>query len=67
MKKLLIFVIFFILFNGCTGSTYNHDYKQLLNEDYYLGLPGSKIFYKTTTKETQEKYHLHQFYLSYAQ
>ena len=34
-----------------------NDINQLFSEDYYLGTPGSKLFYRTTTKETQEKYH----------
>ena len=33
------------------------DLNRLFTEDYYLGTPGSKLFYRTTTKETQEKYH----------
>jgi len=46
--------------NLCPNRAYanlSNDINRLLTEDYYLGTPGSKLFYRTTTKETQEKYH----------
>jgi hypothetical protein len=42
---------------SCSASNFDNDLNQLFSEDYYLGIPGSKLFYRTTTKETQEKYH----------
>ena len=32
-------------------------FRELFSEDYYLGVPGSKLFYRTTSADTQEKYH----------
>ena len=42
---------------SCSSNNLDNDLNSLFTEDYYLGLPGSKLFYRTTTKETQEKYH----------
>ena len=42
---------------SCASNNFDNDLNQLFLEDYYLGTPGSKLFYSTTTKETQEKYH----------
>ena len=56
MKKVLI-GIFLILLASCSSNNLDDDISQLVGEDYYLGMPGSKLFYSTTTKETQEKYH----------
>ena len=53
MKIFLTFLLYVFFLSACTKS----DIEQLLTEDYYLGVPGSKLFYKTTTGETQEKYH----------
>ena len=56
MNKLFLgFALLFIA--SCSSSNLDNDINLLLSEDYYLGAPGSKLFYKTTTKETQEKYH----------
>ena len=41
----------------CSCSNFDQNINQLHNEDFYFGTPGSKLFYRTTTKETQEKYH----------
>ena len=49
--------IFLFLIASCSNNNLENDINQLLAEDYYLGMPGSKLFYRTTTKETQEKYH----------
>ena len=56
MNKVLL-GIFLLLITSCSGNNLNNDINQLFSEDYYLGTPGSKLFYRTTTKETQEKYH----------
>ena len=56
MKKVLI-GISLLFITSCSGNNLNNDINQLFSEDYYLGTPGSKLFYRTTTKETQEKYH----------
>ena len=45
------------LLSSCSSNNFDNDLDQLFSEDYYLGTPGSKLFYRTTTKETQEKYH----------
>ncbi len=56
MKRVIIFVL--LIFNpSCSSNDFGRDLNKLLSEDYYLGTPGSRLFYKTTTKETQEKYH----------
>ena len=46
-----------LLMASCSNNNFDNDINQLLAEDYYLGIPGSNLFYRTTTKETQEKYH----------
>ena len=46
-----------LLIVSCSANNFNQDLGKLFSEDYYLGTPGSKLFYKTTSKETQEKYH----------
>ena len=56
MGKLLI-VTSLLLITSCSGNNLDNDLNRLFSEDYYLGIPGSKLFYRTTTKETQEKYH----------
>ena len=56
MSKLLI-VVSLLLITSCSGNNLDNGLNRLFSEDYYLGTPGSKLFYKTTTKETQEKYH----------
>ena len=56
MKKIIIFS-FLLLIVSCSEDNLNKDLDKLFSEDYYLGIPGSKLFYGTTTKETQEKYH----------
>ena len=56
MRKLLkVLSLFFIA--SCSSNNLDNDLNRLFSEDYYLGTPGSKLFYRTTTKETQEKYH----------
>ena len=59
MKNITIFVLF-ALASSCSNNNLDNDLNKLFSEDYYLGLPGSKLFYRTTTKETQEKYHYSQ-------
>ena len=56
MKKLLL-GISLILVTSCSSNNLVSDLNNLFVEDYYFGTPGSKLFYRTTTKETQEKYH----------
>ena len=56
MKRTII-VTTLLLITSCSGNNVNKDIDTLFSEDYYLGTPGSKLFYRTTTKETQEKYH----------
>ena len=53
----IIMVILLSLIASCSSNNLDNDINRLLAEDYYLGTPGSKLFYRTTTKETQEKYH----------
>ena len=53
----MIILSFLSLSVSCSENTLNKDLGNLFSEDYYLGIPGSKLFYKTTSKETQEKYH----------
>ena len=56
MKKVITGISLFLI-ASCSSNNLNNDINHLLKEDYYLGTPGSKLFYRTTTKETQEKYH----------
>ncbi len=56
MKKIII-GISLLLIASCSSNSLENDINRLFTEDYYLGTPGSKLFYRTTTKETQEKYH----------
>ena len=56
MKKIAILSLLSLVLS-CSANNLNKDLDALLAEDYYLGTPGSKLFYKTTSKETQEKYH----------
>ena len=56
MNKVLLCIFLFPL-ASCASNNLENDINQLFSEDYYLGTPGSKLFYRTTTKETQEKYH----------
>ena len=56
MKKVLM-SISLLLIASCSSNNLDDDINRLVGEDYYLGTPGSKLFYSTTTKETQEKYH----------
>ena len=56
MNKVIL-GISLILIVSCSGNNLDRDINGLFAEDYYLGTPGSKLFYRTTTKETQEKYH----------
>ncbi len=53
----LFFCLSLFLIASCSSNNIDNDISHLLTEDYYLGMPGSKLFYRTTTKETQEKYH----------
>ena len=56
MKKIIV-LSFLSVIVSCSTNNLNKDLDSLFSEDYYLGTPGSKLFYRTTTKETQEKYH----------
>ena len=56
MNKVFLGVSLFLI-ASCSSNNLDNDINRLLTEDYYLGTPGSKLFYRTTTKETQEKYH----------
>ena len=56
MKKVAISSLF-LLIVSCTANNLNNDFDELFAEDYYLGIPGSKLFYRTTSRDTQEKYH----------
>ena len=56
MKKIIILMILSVI-GSCSANDFNKDINKLFTEDYYLGTPGSKLFYRTTSKETQEKYH----------
>ena len=56
MKKIVTGISLFLI-TSCSNNNLENDINRLLTEDYYLGTPGSKLFYRTTTKETQEKYH----------
>ena len=56
MKKIII-LCFLSLFFSCSENNLNKDLDSLFSEDYYLGIPGSKLFYRTTSRDTQEKYH----------
>ena len=48
---------FSLLIVSCSENNLNKDLDILFSEDYYLGIPGSKLFYRTTSRETQEQYH----------
>ena len=54
MKKVVTGISLFLI-ASCSNNNLDNDINRLLTEDYYLGTPGSKLFYRTTTKETQEK------------
>ena len=56
MKNIVISILLLFI-ASCSANSFNEDLDKLLSEDYYLGTPGSKLFYRTTSKETQEKYH----------
>ena len=56
MNKFLLTISLFLI-ASCSSNNLESDLNRLLSEDYYLGTPGSRLFYRTTTKETQEKYH----------
>ncbi len=56
MKNVLLSISLFLVVS-CSSNNLDNDLNKLFSEDYYLGTPGSKLFYRTTTKETQEKYH----------
>ena len=51
----MVFLGFFVL--SCANKEISKDVNNVINDDYYLGWPGSSLFYKTTSRETQEKYH----------
>lgn len=50
-------VVVCTLLAACSNNNFGKDLNNLFDEDFYLGTPGSKLFYRTTTRETQEKYH----------
>ena len=56
MKKISAFT-FLLLVASCSTNDFSEDLGTLFTEDYYFGTPGSTLFYRTTSKETQEKYH----------
>ena len=56
MKKIIILSFLSLIFS-CSENNLNRDLDSLFSEDYYLGIPGSKLFYRTTSRSTQEKYH----------
>ena len=56
MRK-IAFLTLFSMVVSCSGNNLNKDLDELFSEDFYLGIPGSKLFYRTTNRETQEKYH----------
>ena len=56
MNKIVTGISLFLI-ASCSSNNLDNGINRLLTEDYYLGTPGSKLFYRTTTKETQEKYH----------
>ena len=56
MKNVLLSISLYLVVS-CSSNNLDNDLNKLFSEDYYLGTPGSKLFYRTTTKETQEKYH----------
>ncbi len=56
MNKVLLGIVLSLI-ASCSSNNLDNDLNRLFSEDYYLGSPGSKLFYRTTTKETQEKYH----------
>ena len=56
MNKVTVYILFCFI-ASCSNTLVENDINRLFSEDYYLGTPGSKLFYRTTTKETQEKYH----------
>tara|TARA_B100001250_G_C19766694_1_gene775103 strand:- start:1147 stop:1410 length:264 start_codon:yes stop_codon:yes gene_type:complete len=57
MKLFCVIIASACILSCCSNNNFSADIEKIRNEDYYLGMPGSKLFYKTTTKETQEKYH----------
>jgi len=60
MKKISFIIALGVLISSCTNKEITKDINKLVNEDYYLGLPGSPLFYRTTSPQTQEKYHYSQ-------
>ena len=56
MKRIVTGILLFLT-ASCSNDILDNDINRLLTDDYYLGTPGSKLFYQTTNKETQEKYH----------
>ena len=56
MNKVFLGISLFLI-ASCSSNNLDNDLNRLFSEDYYFGAPGSKLFYRTTTKETQEKYH----------
>ena len=56
MNKFLLGISLYLI-ASCSSNNLDNDLNRLFLEDYYIGTPGSKLFYRTTTKETQEKYH----------
>ena len=56
MKHIALLTLSFLAVS-CAANDLDKDLENLFSEDYYLGIPGSKLFYRTTSRETQEKYH----------
>ena len=57
LMKTIPIMLIILLSASCSSNSLDEDINKLVSEDYYLGSPGSRLFYRTTTKETQEKYH----------
>ena len=57
IKKSAKIIPFFLLLISCSANNFVKEIENFRNEDFYLGMPGSKLFYRTTTTKTQEQYH----------
>ena len=55
--KAFKFISVYLFLTCCSTDNLTKDIDTFIKEDFYFGMPGSKFFYRTTTKETQEQYH----------